>query len=161
MSIQTTAKAKFYVGPAQTSDLTLTGYTAITTWTEVKEVEDLGQWGAEGKEVTFVGLADGYTRRLKGSIDSGSVELVCARDPLDPGQIAMRAAAEEWDAHVFKVVLNDAPVSAGLAGTATTFYFRGPVLSAKNNFGTADDVTKTTFTVGITGAIIEVPAEAA
>ena len=154
MSISATAKSKFYVGPSSNADLILAGFEALT-FVEVGEVEDLGEWGAEGKEVTFVGLADGYTRRLKGSVDSGSVELICARDALDAGQSAMRAAAESWDAFTFKVVLNDAPTDEG---TPTTFFFRGPVLSAKNSFGTADDVTKTTFTIGITGQILEVPA---
>ena len=95
---------------------------------------------------------DGYVRKLKGTIDSGKVELVIARDESDTGQTALRAAAATWNAHNFKVELNDAPVG----GTPTTFYFRGPVLSAKLSLGTADDVVKQTFTVAVSGQVFEV-----
>lgn len=159
MTINSTAGAKVYIGPASEAKL-LTEFTAITTagdWVEIGEVEDLGEWGAEGTEITFKNLGDKYTRRRKGTIDSGSVALICARDPLDVGQIAARAAAEEQYSYAFRVVLEDQPSDAG---TPTSFYFVAVVLSAKNSFGTADDLTKTTFTLGIDGAVIEVPAAA-
>jgi hypothetical protein len=155
MTVKTTAQSKFYIGPVQTSDLDATGYAALTGWTQVKEISDLGEAGAEGKEVSFASIEDGYQRKFKGSIDSGTIELEVGRDPDDEGQNAMRAAAEAWDAYAFKVVLNDMPAGGT---TATTFYFRGPVLSAKTTMKTADDVVKQTFKVAITGKIVEVPA---
>ena len=156
MSIAATAKSKVYIGSASATISTLAEFTA-DTYTEIGEVEDLGDWGAEGAEITFKSLADGHVRRRKGTIDSGKVSLVCARDPIDAGQIKARAAVEDVLPYAFKVVLSDKP---SVAGTPTTFYFRAVVMSAKNKFGTSDDLMKTTFEVGIDGAILEIPAVA-
>jgi len=155
MTIQTTAKAKVYIGATPDAEIATLDQFEAVVWTEIREIEDLGEWGAEGTEVTFISLADTHTRRRKGSIDSGTVELICGRDPMDEGQNKARAAVEEWLPYPFKVVLNDAPTATG---TPTIFYFRAPVMSARNQFGTADDLTKTTFSLGIDGAILEDPA---
>ncbi|MEX0404048.1 Ig domain-containing protein [Aquibium sp. LZ166] len=154
MSIQTTAKSRVFIGDPNATIALLADF-ENESWTEIKEVEDLGEWGAEGTEVTFLSLADGHVRRRKGSIDSGTVELICGRDPSDPGQNKARAAVEEWLPYAFKVELNDKPTPDG---SNTVFYFRAPVMSARNQFGTADDITKTTFALGIDGTILEVPA---
>lgn len=154
MTINTTAKAKVYIGNPNATIALLADF-ENEDWTEIKEVEDLGEWGAEGTEVTFISLADSHTRRRKGSIDSGTVELIVGRDPTDPGQTKARAAVEEWLPYSFKVELNDKPTATG---TPTIFYFRAPVMSARNQFGTADDITRTTFSLGIDGAILEDPA---
>ena len=98
-----------------------------------------------GQGINFSNIGDGYVRKLKGTIDSGKVELVTARDKSDAGQTALRAAAATWNNYNFKVELNDAPVGSSGTGTPTTFYFSGPVLSAKLTLGTADDVVKQTF----------------
>ncbi|MCP8894334.1 Ig domain-containing protein [Shinella daejeonensis] len=154
MSIQTTAKSRVFIGNPNATIALLNEYEG-EDWTEIKEVEDLGEWGAEGTEVTFLSLADGHVRRRKGSIDSGTVALIVGRDPSDPGQNKTRAAVEDWMPYSFKVVLNDKPTPTG---ENTVFYFRAPVMSARNSFGTADEITKTTFSLGIDGAILEVPA---
>ncbi|WP_353641971.1 Ig domain-containing protein [Mesorhizobium sp. WSM2239] len=154
MTINTTAKAKVFIGNPNATIALLAEFEA-EDWTEIKEVEDLGEWGAEGTEVTFISLADSHTRRRKGSIDSGTVALIVGRDPLDPGQTKARAAVEEWLPYAFKVELNDKPTPTG---ENTVFYFRAPVMSARNQFGTADDITKTTFSLGIDGAILEIPS---
>jgi len=153
MTINATAKSKIFIGTTLAA-ATLAEFEA-DTYIEVKEVEDLGEWGAEGTEITFKSLADSHVRRRKGTIDSGSVALVCARDPLDEGQNAARAAVEEWLPYNFKVELNDKPTATG---ENTVFYFRAVVMSARNNFSGADNITKTTFNLGIDGAILEVPA---
>ena len=155
MTIAATAKSRIYIGNANATISTLVEFEA-DTFTEIGEVEDLGEWGAEGTEITFKSLADGHVRRRKGTIDSGKVSLVCARDPLDAGQIKARAAVEDTLPYAFKVVLSDKPSTTG---TPTTFYFRAAVMSAKNKFGGTDDLMKTTFELGIDGAILEIPAE--
>lgn len=157
MSIHATAKAKVFIGNPSATISLLAEFEA-ETWTEIGEVEDLGEWGAEGTEITFNSLADSHTRRRKGTIDSGTVALVVARDPSDPGQNKARAAVEDLLPYSFKVELADKPTPTG---TPTTFYFRAPVMSARNQFGTANDLTKTTFNLGIDGAILEVPASVA
>lgn len=154
MSIHTNAKSRLYIGTANNTISDLTDFEA-ETWLEIKEVEDIGEFGVEGSEQTFLSLADGYVRKLKGSLNSGTVEVVAARDPSDEGQNRARAAAGDWFKYPFKVELNDKPEPTG---TNTIFYFRAPVMSAKSNYGNADNIVKTTFALSIDGQILEVPA---
>jgi hypothetical protein len=154
MSLNATAKAKVYVGSASATISALDDFEA-DTYTQIKEVEDLGSWGAEAKEITFISLEDSHVRRRAGSIDSGKVAMVCGRDPLDPGQNILRANVGSHLPYAFKVELNDAPNEAGLP---TTFYFRAVIMSAQNKFSKADDITMTDFTLGIDAAILELPA---
>lgn len=154
MSINATAKAKIYVGSPNATISQLADFEA-DTYTEIKEVEDLGNWGAEAKEISFISLADSHVRRRAGSIDSGKVALVAARDPLDPGQLILNGNVGNHLPFAFKVELNDAPNDAGLP---TTFYFRAVIMSAQNKFGKADDLTMTEFNLGIDGALLELPA---
>lgn len=158
MSINSTSGAKVYIGPPSATIELLADYQAITTantWVEIGECEDLGEWGPEATELPFKNVGDKYTRRVKGSIDSGTVELICARDPLDLGQIATRASVEDNLPCPFMVVLNDKPTPSG---EPTEFYFRAIVLSARNKLGEGDNITRTTFRLGIDGKVIEVPA---
>lgn len=154
MTINSTAKSKVYIGPANATIATVDEYEAVD-WTEIKEVEDLGEAGPEGSIQTFLSMADGYVRKLKGSIDAGTIELVVGRDPTDPGQNLARAAAGDWFKYPIKVTLNDKPTPTGID---TVFYFRAIVGSARNNFGNADNITRTTFNLAIDGAILEVQA---
>lgn len=159
MTINATAGAKVYIGPASATIASLPEFEAITDadeWVQIGEVEDLGEWGPEGTEITFKSLEDSHVRRRKGTIDSGQVALICARDPLDAGQIAARAAVNDHLPRAFRVQLDDAPTPTG---TPSEFYFRAIVLSARNNYSTADEITRTTFNLGIDGAVIEVEAE--
>lgn len=155
MSIHATAKSKVYIGTNdRASDLT---EYAADNWTEIKETEDLGEWGAQAEELAFSNVGDSHVRRLKGVIDSGTMELICARDPMDPGQNKARAAVSDELPYNFKVVLADKPTANG---TPTTFYFSAIVLSARNNLGQGNNIVRTTFTVGIDGQIFEIPAAA-
>jgi Putative Ig domain len=158
MSINVTAKSQVFISSAAfNATPELSDFTS-QTWVQIGEIDNLGTWGAKGKEVTAVVLSDGYTRRLKGSIDSGTVELVTLRDPTDVGQNAAIAAATGWDTWLFKVELNDAIIDGQ---PNSIYYFRASVMSAENKFGTADNIIETTFNLGITGQITEVPASVA
>lgn len=94
MTIHATAKAKIYIGSPDATISELVDFEA-DTYTQIKEVEDFGEWGPEAKELTFTSVEDTYRRRRKGSIDNGVVNIVTARDPNDPGQIKARAGVEE------------------------------------------------------------------
>ncbi|WP_024281224.1 hypothetical protein [Xanthobacter sp. 126] len=155
MTASTTAGAKIYIGTT-TEAANLTAFQA-DSYTEIKEVEDLGEFGDESSEVEFTSIGDSRKRRYKGTRDAGVLELVCGRDPLDAGQVAALAAEKVKDAYNFKVVVNDAPVG----GTPTTYFFRALVMSAKNSFGTVDNIVKVTFSLAINSAILEEVAEEA
>lgn len=157
MTINTNAKTKVWIGSEPNNAIALIDDFEGVDWLSIKEVEDLGEWGVEGSEQTFLSLEDGYVRKLKGSLNSGSLEMVCARDPSDPGQNKARAAAGEWDKYPLKVELNDRPTPTG---ENTVYYMRIIVMSAKSSYGNADNIVRTTFNLSIDGQILELPAEA-
>jgi hypothetical protein len=154
MTITVTAKTKIYVGTTAAA-ANLTQFEA-DTWTEIKQVEDLGEFGDAAEEITFTTLEDARVRKLKGARDAGVIELVVARDAADAGQGKLRDAVNDDHAVNVKVVMNDAPVD----GTPTEFFFRGLVMGMRTNFGSAKDVVKTSFNISIVSEILEVPAAA-
>ena len=129
-----------------------------STFVEVKGVENLGEFGDENELINFTSLGDGRVRKLKGTADAGTLELVVGRDADDLGQQALRAAAKTKHRYAFKVELDDAP--AGADAKPTTFYFAALVGSARNSIGAANDVVKTTFQLHIDSEIFEVEASA-
>lgn len=155
MTINTTAKSRVFIGSTSNNTIALLNEYEGVDWIEIKEVEDLGEAGPEGSVQTFLSMADGYVRKLKGSIDSGTIELVVGRDPVDPGQNKAREAVADWNKYPIKIELNDKPTPTG---ENTVFYFRAVVASARNNFGDADNITRTTISLAIDGQILELPA---
>lgn len=156
MSINSTAGARLYIGPATTTAASLSDFQTIPSfsWVEIQPVEDLGEFGGEAEELTFKPVGDRSTRRLKGTPDYGSIDVILGRDPLDLGQAAAKLAFEDHRPYAIKVVLDDAPVG----GTPTTFYFRAMVSAMRHQFGAENNITRTTLRLGIDGAVFEVPA---
>lgn len=163
MSVNTAAGSKFYIAPQTPSFVTLITDEASTdaaiitaaealVWTEVGETEDLGEFGDEASEVTFTALGNRRTRKFKGTFNAGTVTVQAGSDPSDPGQLAMIAAfASDLD-YPFKITLND---QLTLAGTPTTLYFVGKVMSKKRNVGNVENVVRQSYPVGINSEIIE------
>lgn len=156
----TAAGTKIYIGTTAainfTNDAAALSAFQADAYVEIKNVEDLGEFGDESSEVTFAAIGDSRTRRAKGTRDAGVLALVCGRDPLDLGQQKALDAEKVKDAFNFKVVVNDAPAG----GTPSVYYFRALVMSAKNAFGSVDNIVKVTFNLGINSAILEVVAAA-
>lgn len=159
MSINTTAGSAFYIGTT-TAAANLTAFKA-DTYVELKEIEDVGEFGDEATAAEFSawnnGMGNPRLERAKGVRDAGVISITCARDPLDAGQRAMIDAEKTDDEYNFKVVASDAPSG----GTPSTFFFRGLIMSAKVSFSSADDVTRITFQVAINTEILEEVAEVA
>jgi hypothetical protein len=159
MTITTATGAKYYIGGTTAIDYTtdagaIAAFEALT-WVEIKEVEDGGEFGDESADVTFQSLGDGRVRHLKGARDAGTIALVVGDDPLDPGQIAVRAAEKTKFQYNIKVEYEDAP-SALYENSVD--YFRGLVMSARKNVGTGDNVLRRTFSIGISTKILTVDA---
>ena len=158
MTASATTNAKIYVGTTTAIDFT-TDAGAIDdfeadTWKEVKNVEDLGEFGDESNEISYGVIGEGRMFRLKGARDAGTIALVCVRDAFDDGQRALIAAEKTSHDYNFKVEVGDDPAG----GTPTIYYFRALVMSAKNAFGGVGDVVKTAFNIGVNSAILEVVA---
>lgn len=164
MAVNTAAGSTFSIGPqgtyASTVDWSdseediITAFEALV-WTEVGEVEDLGEFGDEASEITFTALANRRTRKFKGTFNAGTVTVQAGSDPEDAGQLAMIAAfASDLD-YPFRVTLNDQLTENG---EPTTLYFGGKVMSKRRNVGNVENVVRQNFPVGINTEIIEVPA---
>lgn len=161
MAITTATGARYFVGGTTSIDYT-TDATAIDAfealaWVEIGEVEDGGEIGDESSDVTFQSLSDSRVRHLKGARDAGTLSLVVGDDPLDVGQIALRAAEQTKYLYNFKIEYEDAP-NADYSNSVD--YFRGLVMSARKSVGEGDNVMKRTFSIGINTAILTVePAD--
>lgn len=164
MTVNTAAGSTIAIAPQATYASTvdwedsdadiITAFEALT-WTPVGEVEDLGEFGDEASEITFTALANRRVRKFKGTFDAGTVTVQCGSDPADTGQLAMIAAfASDLD-YPFRIQLNDKLTNAG---TPTTLYFGGKVMSKRRNVGDVENIVRQTYPVGVNTEIIEDPA---
>lgn len=154
MSVQSSSGCKFYIGPSNSVAANEAAYDALS-YTEVAEIENLGEFGDQINQVNFTALADARVRKFKGSKDAGTINLELGLDVDDAGQAALEAARDDTSAateeYAFKVELNDS------AGTnPTTYYFRGLVLTAgRITIGSTDSIVKNMCTVAINSAIVK------
>ena len=144
MAIGTSEGSTVFIGPVSTAT-TLSALKALT-FVEIGNVESIGEFGPQAQDVSFTPLKGPSVQHLKGAIDNGMLPVIYAADPLDPGQIALSAAAGTKFEYAFKVVLND---EADANDTPTTFYGRGPVFGKRINVGGANDVRKRTSNIGL------------
>lgn len=127
------------------------------SYTTIGEVAESGEFGDTRQIVPWISLADGRTRKARGSSDAGDWPLTVGFDGNDAGQAALKAAfavvSQSADEFNFRVQLND---SEGVS--PTTFYFRGKVTSRPVQGITPDNIVTMSFTVAINTAILEVAA---
>jgi hypothetical protein len=142
--------SKLFIGsPNQNKDSVLADYEA-DSYTEVGEVEDLGEFGDESAIINFTSLSDGRVRKLKGARDAGTMPVTVGDDMTDEGQAAMEAAEAQNLNYSFYVELND---KLTLAGENSKHYFIGMVTSKRRNVGNASNVVRRVFNVGINSKI--------
>lgn len=153
MSISTASGSQVFIGTTTAAE-NLSQF-ITDTYTEIGEVEDLGEFGDESEEVTFASLADARLQKLKGVRDAGSIPLVCAADDGDAGQDALIVAEADTLDFNFKVILND---KMTLGGTPSEHYFRAKVMSKRLGVGSANNVVRKTFNLGINSEILSIDA---
>lgn len=155
MAIASTTGAKIYIGPINSTAESETDYSALS-YTEIQEVESIGEFGDQASTIEFTSLGDARVRKRKGVRNAGDLNVVCANDPLDPGQIAAIAAQETENTYAFKIVLADA---ADANDTDSVFYFRALVASVRLSIGAANEMIKRNFAMLIDSAVLEMPSE--
>lgn len=164
MAVNTAAGSTFAIAPqtgmdgidwVEDTDTTIITAMELLTWTEVGEVEDLGEFGDEASEITFTALANRRTRKFKGTFNAGTVTVQAGSDPADDGQAAMIAAFDSDLDFPFRIQLND---QLTLAGSPTTLYFGGKVMSKRRNVGNVENVVRQSYPVGVNTRIVEDPA---
>jgi hypothetical protein len=151
MAIHAAAKSKIYIGTTKATSL-VADYTS-DTWTEVGQVEDIGEFGDKAEQIKFTALSDSRVRKLKGARDAGTLEVTVARDSTDAGQDALRAAAAADVGYNFKIVLNDKIDTSG-----STFYFKALVNGSPIKMGDANAVIRQVFSLDVSSDILEVEA---
>ena len=154
-NVKTTGGAKFYLGPVSTAEPS-SSFVALTPYTEVKEVTNLGRVGDAKGFVAYNPLGSNRTKQIPGSFNAGTLRLVCGRDPTDAGQIAMFAAVQTKNEYAIKIVLDDQITPT--TGNATAIYYRAAIGGGDINLGGNEDVTTVTFDVALNSAPYIVPA---
>lgn len=153
MSINSATGTKLYIGGVQSLKVPVQSDYEADSYIEVGEIETLGNFGDKSAPITFTSLGDSRVRKLKGPRDAGSMPITVGDDPTDEGQQALTAAEETNFEYNFKVVGNDAQTEGG---SGSISYFYGQVMSKEKQVGTATNVVKRVFEVGINSNIVEV-----
>ncbi len=140
----TSAGSKLWIGlpPATVS---LSGLQAVS-YTNIEEVTDLAEFGANYNLVTHNPLGNRITVKRKGSKNNGTIAVQMAYAPADPGQTLLETASESDDSYSYKVELQD----------GTLFYFTGQCMSRTIQVGGVDSITASTCNVEIDSQIWKV-----
>lgn len=141
----TSAGTKVYVSAGIPATYDGTGFAALT-FTEVKEVTNIGAIGATRAVVTHTTLSDGIVHKRKGSTDYGEMALTMGRVISDAGQTLILAAVASNASYAFKITLQD----------QTNLFFQGQVTSYPLTVGGNDSVVTSEVNVALDQPIIEV-----
>lgn len=135
------------------TDFTSSDFTSVS-WTEIGGTTNLGSAGDTSELITSAHIQDKRVRKLKGTRNAGSMELVCDLDYADAGQIALIAAEKVDHTYPFRITLNDAPPG----GTPSTRMFTALVMSQTEQYDEANSVMKLNATLEIDSNIARVAA---
>lgn len=123
---------------------------AADTYVVVGRVRSVPGFGDTYQDITVEEIPDGRTRHAKGTASGTSMEIVCSRQNSDPGQTAMRAAADSYQSFNMKFEIpND-------EGTLDIYYFSVLVMSKPTGLGGPNDTQTITFSCQPQEAPIEV-----
>jgi hypothetical protein len=130
---------------------------AADSYTEVGEVEEIGEFGDQRNPVQFAALSDGRVRKARGTADAGDVPVIYAHKTADGGQDALKTAydtvSQSLDEFNFRIQLNDS-----LGVSATTFYFRAKIMSRRVQSISNDGIVRAQSLLAINSPVVEVAA---
>lgn len=129
----------------QPNVLTKSDYEALT-WIEVGNVGAVGESGTQTNIPTYDELGTDVTQKGKGISNAGDPTIECARNPTDPGQIALRDAAKTNFNYAFKFEDRDAPDANH---TNSVYYNRGLVTGPTRPNGRNEDFILEVFTLAL------------
>lgn len=158
-----TAGSKLSIGAAKTfggTDFTATDFTSGSpVYTEITGTTNLGSAGDAAELITSNHINVNRTRKLKGTRNAGSMQVVCDLDYADAGQLAVIAAEKTKDTYAFKVEFNDKPAT-GASPKNSMRYFTALVMSASEQWDEANNTMKLNITLEIDSNIVRVAASA-
>lgn len=163
MTIQTGAGASIAIGATIYGSPTTAGpadslaeFKAIS-YTTIGEVSEIGEFGDERTIVPWISLADGRTRKARGSADAGDLQVTFAYDAADTGQDALATAfavaSQSLDQYPFRVRLNDATGLGSPANIGTTYYFGGKITQLRTQSISNDNIVTKVATIAINTAV--------
>ncbi len=124
------------------------------SWIEITNLASIGELGINYTKVQLESVGDGYTRQLKGTRAAAEFPVVLNRDADDPGQQAIKDAADDLTQTLynFKLELNDEDENNTVP---TTFRFKGKVMSYVRQQGGPNEVTKVAVSIEVEPDSIE------
>lgn len=153
-----TAGSKVYIGGVldmKSADFVEFDFAAVS-WTEITGVDTIGTVGDTSQAVKQSVIGEAREKTIKGTRDGGTMDLVCAIDYADAGQLALVAAERTSNDYAFRIVFSDAPSG----GTASERKFIGKVMSAAEALDQANSVMKLHASIAINSNIVRLAASA-
>lgn len=145
MAIQTIDGTSISISASTPATIDAAGYVALT-YTQVKEVTDIGEFGRTYEVVTHTPLDTRADRKFKGTYNEGALTLTLARDMEDAGQTILYTALDSDDDHSFKITWQNGDIT----------YFTGKAVSDKQS-GSKNTMRGGTVNVEInSGSIVNV-----
>lgn len=143
-----TEGAKLYIGTTAENG-------ASDTYTQIKRVTSIGEVGPETSAIDVTALEDYAREKIKGMRDHGDVEIEISRITSDPGQAALKAAADDDGdlPYNFRIEFDDqiTPVT----GNKTKIEFKAHVLAFRIAPVQVNGVVKVKSRLAITGETTE------
>lgn len=145
--------AKTYIGGSVTTPpADATAYNAVS-WTQIVDVEDLGEFGDEAAILEATSLDRERVFKTKGARNAGTLPLVVLHREDDSGQQTLVAAEQTRFNYPFKVVL---PNRLTTGGTDQIVYFTALVSSQRLRVGDAQQFVKRTYNLAINSVLVNV-----
>lgn len=129
MTVETTAGTTIAICLAAPATFNKAGYDALT-WTNIGEVTDLGNFGRVYALVTHQPIATRGTKKIKGSFNEGTINLVYGLDEDDAGQTLVLTAVDDDGPASIRIITQSGKIR----------YFQALVMSAPESRGTVDNV---------------------
>lgn len=145
---QPSADAKLYISASLPVTEDEAGYAALS-FTEIKEVVNIGEFSRTYNLIAVNSLGQRQTRNLKGSFTEGTPPVQLNYAPGDPGQQLLLTALQSDNDYSFKIELND----------GTIFYNQGLVSQAPISLGGVDELVSMAATLTFNGImVVDYPA---
>jgi hypothetical protein len=139
MTVQASVGTCIAVSAALPATQTSAGFAALT-FTQIGELESVGDLVTAHAAVSFSNMCTGKTSTLKGVEEAVTVEVVVALDRDDAGQTLMTAARKSINDYAFQVT----------EANGDKVYFIGKVMRDGVQFGGIGDVKKRPYAIGVT-----------
>lgn len=146
MTIQTAAGASISISTVPYAGAETSVGFGGATYTVIGEVTNIPAIGKVYAVIKHNPISTRYTKKVKGSYDTGSFTLEYAVDTTDAGQVLLATATDTDDLYAYKITYNNGAIR----------YFTAASTSLTEEVGTVDNILKGTTQLEISSEIIRV-----